>query len=111
MGGFDSGLDGANAAAGGFGGYAGYGGFGAFAGYGGGIELHCFDGVWSGGTETDVDCGGGDCAPCAPGSACAGNSDCTTGLCAWGTCVYPVEAGPPPPSDASSGPTDAPPSG
>jgi len=33
------------------------------------------------GLETDVDCGGLDCAACAVGLACLANSDCVTGLC------------------------------
>ena len=33
------------------------------------------------GTETDVDCGGNSCGPCALGKACARGSDCITGIC------------------------------
>ncbi|HLK92175.1 MAG TPA: hypothetical protein VKZ18_19940 [Polyangia bacterium] len=35
--------------------------------------------------ETGVDCGGGDCAPCATGS-CAVNADCLSQQCNQGTC-------------------------
>ncbi len=43
----------------------------------------CFDGKKDF-FETDVDCGGSVCAArCAAGKGCAGNSDCTTGLCLW----------------------------
>ena len=31
--------------------------------------------------ETDVDCGGPECAACEVGKACEAFSDCTTGLC------------------------------
>lgn len=33
------------------------------------------------GQETDVDCGGGTCAPCANGKRCAMNSDCQSNDC------------------------------
>jgi hypothetical protein len=33
------------------------------------------------GNETDVDCGGGRCVPCALGMGCLWDSDCTTGAC------------------------------
>ncbi len=46
----------------------------------------CDDGVKNG-DETDVDCGGGDCAACAPGSGCAQASDCTEGVCSGGICA------------------------
>ena len=32
-------------------------------------------------TETDVDCGGGTCAPCAPGLTCLVDTDCDSGVC------------------------------
>jgi hypothetical protein len=38
------------------------------------------------GLETDVDCGGGFCAKCKIGKACAKGSDCTTGVCLSGVC-------------------------
>jgi hypothetical protein len=40
----------------------------------------CGDGATDG-TETDVDCGGGTCPPCANGQACAAATDCTSGAC------------------------------
>jgi hypothetical protein len=46
----------------------------------------CADGKKNG-SETDVDCGGGTCGPCAAGKACAAHSDCKVNLCAAGTCV------------------------
>lgn len=33
------------------------------------------------GTETDVDCGGTGCGPCADGQMCAQNSDCSSFIC------------------------------
>jgi hypothetical protein len=45
----------------------------------------CTDGIKDG-TETDVDCGGGVCAPCASGKACLTNSDCMTMFCNAGIC-------------------------
>lgn len=38
------------------------------------------------GTETDKDCGGADCPPCAPGKACTGDSDCAKGPCENNVC-------------------------
>jgi hypothetical protein len=40
----------------------------------------CSDGVKNQG-ETDVDCGGATCAPCASGKKCAQGSDCVMGVC------------------------------
>jgi hypothetical protein len=31
--------------------------------------------------ETDIDCGGPDCAPCDVGKVCAGGTDCISGVC------------------------------
>jgi hypothetical protein len=39
------------------------------------------------GLETDVDCGGPNCADCGIGQGCIGNNDCTTGLCVQGVCT------------------------
>jgi hypothetical protein len=39
------------------------------------------------GAETDVDCGGDACPPCALGRACLVDTDCTTGSCQGGTCA------------------------
>jgi hypothetical protein len=41
---------------------------------------HCTNGVRDAG-ETDVDCGGSDCQPCATGQACANAGDCAIGAC------------------------------
>jgi hypothetical protein len=46
----------------------------------------CDDLVQNGG-ETDVDCGGMMCGPCATGQGCAGDGDCIGGLCAGTTCA------------------------
>src|SRR5207253_1443636 len=47
----------------------------------------CTNGVKDG-VETDVDCGGSVCGPCAAGKACAVTTDCVTGSrCASGVCV------------------------
>jgi hypothetical protein len=46
----------------------------------------CMDGARDG-NETDVDCGGGLCAPCGPGSACNVAGDCMSGLCTNDVCM------------------------
>jgi hypothetical protein len=47
----------------------------------------CTDGIKDG-NETDVDCGGVDCVPCATGKACLVNSDCIQGeSCQAGICM------------------------
>jgi len=52
-------------------------------------ETSCID-KRQGGTETDVDCGGADCGPCAPGKTCAATADCASGVCkADNTCDTP----------------------
>ena len=38
------------------------------------------------GDETDVDCGGSKCDPCAAGKVCKDNGDCALGLCEGGKC-------------------------
>jgi hypothetical protein len=48
----------------------------------------CTDSIKNGG-ETDVDCGGPTCGKCAVDKACAGATDCTTGICTGGKCVNP----------------------
>ena len=48
----------------------------------------CTDGVKNG-TESDVDCGGGTCAPCPGGKKCFLPKDCQGGVCAAGTCAAP----------------------
>jgi hypothetical protein len=46
----------------------------------------CSDGVKDG-AETDVDCGGGGCAPCAVAKGCGGDSDCISQTCRSNICV------------------------
>ena len=41
------------------------------------------------GTETDVDCGGDKCSPCADTKSCLAGPDCMNGICTGGTCVAP----------------------
>ncbi len=47
---------------------------------------HCFDHALADG-ETGVDCGGGQCSPCAGTEACVGNADCLSSTCTTGACV------------------------
>src|SRR6185369_4053556 len=44
------------------------------------LPATCADGVVDG-AETDVDCGGGVCAPCSGGHVCNQGSDCKSGIC------------------------------
>jgi hypothetical protein len=44
------------------------------------LPLSCQDGVKDG-TETDVDCGGSLCLPCANGRTCHADADCTSAHC------------------------------
>ena len=46
----------------------------------------CQNGVVDG-EETDVDCGGTQCAPCDPGESCDADGDCASESCAAETCV------------------------
>jgi cysteine-rich repeat protein len=41
------------------------------------------------GSETDLDCGGGDCPQCADGQACTQGSDCMSGACVNDQCSPP----------------------
>ncbi|MEM6733032.1 MAG: REJ domain-containing protein, partial [Myxococcota bacterium] len=51
----------------------------------------CYDGV-QGESETDVDCGGGDCPlKCAQGSACTVREDCKTDRCVGLLCAAPIK--------------------
>ncbi len=54
-----------------------------------GAAPSCTDGIENG-TETDVDCGGGTCAPCAEGKSCLVNADCIDDTCHAGTCMAPA---------------------
>jgi hypothetical protein len=49
------------------------------------VTSDCHNGIRDG-NETDVDCGGIDCAPCGVGGFCSLNRDCSTGICAAGVC-------------------------
>lgn len=54
-------------------------------------EDHCFDGI-SNGDETDVDCGGAVCSPCAAEISCIpGDCEAPT-VCSCGLCLMPDEA-------------------
>jgi len=44
------------------------------------------------GNETDIDCGGPDCSPCANTKVCAAGTDCTSGNCVGNVCVECVSA-------------------
>ena len=57
----------------------------------------CFNAVQDG-NESDVDCGGKDCAPCAIGLECVFDSDCKSGECLALRCVEAT----PSPSPSSS---------
>lgn len=48
----------------------------------------CSDGDRNG-AETDVDCGGPVCDPCADGATCATPADCGSGVCTAGVCQVP----------------------
>ena len=48
----------------------------------------CSDGVHNG-AETDVDCGGANCLPCALGRVCIASADCRSNVCAKSLCVAP----------------------
>ena len=51
----------------------------------GGAAPTCGD-LTTNGTETDVDCGGDACKPCADGKLCQKFSDCVGAICNGGTC-------------------------
>ncbi len=40
--------------------------------------------------ETDVDCGGADCTPCADGLACVAPTDCVSSVCTASVCAVPT---------------------
>lgn len=48
----------------------------------------CNDNIQNG-TETDVDCGGDQCAPCVDNKVCSAGPDCMNGVCTGGKCVAP----------------------
>ena len=53
------------------------------------VAASCMDGVKNG-VESDVDCGGTDCAPCDDALACVVASDCKSSVCTDGICVAPA---------------------
>jgi len=48
----------------------------------------CSDSIRNG-TESDVDCGGDQCPPCATGKRCGNAGDCATSVCTDGVCDAP----------------------
>jgi hypothetical protein len=62
--------------------------------------IGCTDGAATAG-ETDIDCGGGACAPCDVGRTCSVNADCFSGRCA-GTCQPVAVASTSPPAGATN---------
>jgi len=54
----------------------------------------CDDGILNG-DETGIDCGGGTCSSCSNGELCVSDSDCTSGICDSGVCVYDIQCGQP----------------
>ncbi|MDC0675965.1 lamin tail domain-containing protein [Nannocystis radixulma] len=49
----------------------------------------CDDAIVNG-DETDIDCGGPDCAPCDDDQACQGPADCQSQVCSDGLCQAPT---------------------
>ncbi len=52
------------------------------------VPPSCADTVKNG-NETDVDCGGADCAPCNDGLVCGVAADCVSGVCTGSVCQVP----------------------
>ena len=52
------------------------------------VAANCTDTVLNG-TESDVDCGGTDCARCADTKVCRVGTDCASGVCTAGRCAPP----------------------
>lgn len=52
------------------------------------VRPTCTDGVQNG-HETDTDCGGEACPPCANGKDCTSEADCLSKLCSKYRCVHP----------------------
>jgi len=50
------------------------------------VPATCLDTVKNG-AETDLDCGGIDCNPCADGKVCAKGTDCLNTICTAGACA------------------------
>jgi hypothetical protein len=54
---------------------------------GGVCVTHCGDGMTNG-DETDLDCGGNECAtPCMQGQFCMHGTDCISNICSSGICA------------------------
>jgi Sulfatase-modifying factor enzyme 1 len=81
----NGGAGGSGGGSGGAGGNGGAGGSGGGSGGAGGGVSTCMNGVLDG-AETDVDCGGADCSPCADGDDCMEAGDCLSNACN-GTCT------------------------
>ena len=71
----------------GAGGASGGGGMGGAGGAGGGTT--CDDEIRNG-TETDLDCGGGECPPCGTGKTCEISVDCQDEICQNKVCAPPT---------------------
>lgn len=54
----------------------------------GGGGGNCTNGITDG-VETDIDCGGGTCPACGPGSACGSFTDCDSQVCTGNICQAP----------------------
>ncbi|PJB38316.1 MAG: hypothetical protein CO108_19275 [Deltaproteobacteria bacterium CG_4_9_14_3_um_filter_63_12] len=52
----------------------------------------CWNG-WQDGSESDVDCGGGQCDPCWDGARCYGPQDCWNGVCPTASAAAATPAG------------------
>ena len=52
------------------------------------VTPHCINNVLDD-SESDVDCGGADCGPCAPAKACMFPSDCDSEVCTNNVCQAP----------------------
>ena len=75
-----AGATGATGGVGGHGGAGGLAGTGGSAGSGGQLPAHCSNSALDA-DETDLDCGGADCAPCEVGALCLGFKDCASRYC------------------------------
>ncbi len=53
------------------------------------VPPECTDGSKNG-DESDIDCGGPDCQPCATGQGCTAITDCESKVCIAGKCVAPT---------------------
>ena len=54
-----------------------------------GPPVTCSDGAKNA-LETDIDCGGPQCAPCSPNKGCAIGTDCKSAICLNKVCQLPV---------------------